>query len=154
MEQLHSVLSLTRQALSAPLGETILGLRESLTWATACLTRVDSCVGVSSGGELFLRFISLTSLEHQVSYLPGTQLCYSTPYFTLGPRLKRPAMAKGEVPKTVLASGHHWFRLIVLKLVLRHKTTKLLKTSKKNLLLLLCYKKKKEKLVNLTGSGA
>ncbi|TNM92120.1 hypothetical protein fugu_019132 [Takifugu bimaculatus] len=46
-------------------GETILGLRESLTWATACLTGVDSSVAVSSGGELFLRFISLTSLEHQ-----------------------------------------------------------------------------------------
>ncbi|XP_053728569.1 translation initiation factor eIF-2B subunit alpha isoform X1 [Synchiropus splendidus] len=47
-------------------GETILGLRESLTWATDQLTRVDSSVAVSSGGELFLRFISLTSLEHQV----------------------------------------------------------------------------------------
>uniref|UniRef100_A0A7N6AGS1 Translation initiation factor eIF2B subunit alpha n=1 Tax=Anabas testudineus TaxID=64144 RepID=A0A7N6AGS1_ANATE len=46
-------------------GETILGLRESLTWATDCLTGVDSSVAVSSGGELFLRFISLTSLEHQ-----------------------------------------------------------------------------------------
>uniref|UniRef100_A0A674PG35 Translation initiation factor eIF2B subunit alpha n=1 Tax=Takifugu rubripes TaxID=31033 RepID=A0A674PG35_TAKRU len=51
-------------------GETILGLRESLTWATACLTGVDSSVAVSSGGELFLRFISLTSLEHQVSGIP------------------------------------------------------------------------------------
>ncbi|XP_058473992.1 translation initiation factor eIF-2B subunit alpha isoform X2 [Solea solea] len=47
-------------------GETILGLRESLKWATACLTGVDSSVAVSSGGELFLRFITLTSLEHQV----------------------------------------------------------------------------------------
>uniref|UniRef100_A0A672I0P3 Translation initiation factor eIF2B subunit alpha n=1 Tax=Salarias fasciatus TaxID=181472 RepID=A0A672I0P3_SALFA len=46
-------------------GETILGLRESLTWATDCLTGEDSSVAVSSGGELFLRFISLTSLEHQ-----------------------------------------------------------------------------------------
>ncbi|XP_007570922.1 translation initiation factor eIF2B subunit alpha isoform X1 [Poecilia formosa] len=46
-------------------GETILGLRESLTWATACLMGEDSSVAVSSGGELFLRFISLTSLEHQ-----------------------------------------------------------------------------------------
>lgn len=46
-------------------GETIFGLRESLTWATDCLTRVDSSVAVSSAGELFLRFISLTSLEHQ-----------------------------------------------------------------------------------------
>lgn len=55
-----------------PSGETILGLRESLMWATDCLTRVDSSVAVSSGGELFLRFISLTSLEHEVSGLPGT----------------------------------------------------------------------------------
>ncbi|KAA8584282.1 hypothetical protein FQN60_008067, partial [Etheostoma spectabile] len=38
---------------------------ESLTWATDRLTGVDSSVAVSSGGELFLRFISLTSLEHQ-----------------------------------------------------------------------------------------
>lgn len=48
-------------------GETILGLRESLMAATDCLTGVDSSVAVSSAGELFLRFISLTSLEHQVS---------------------------------------------------------------------------------------
>uniref|UniRef100_A0A8C6L3V8 Translation initiation factor eIF2B subunit alpha n=1 Tax=Nothobranchius furzeri TaxID=105023 RepID=A0A8C6L3V8_NOTFU len=47
-------------------GETILGLRESLKQATGCLMGEDSSVAVSSGGELFLRFISLTSLEHQV----------------------------------------------------------------------------------------
>ncbi|CAL8326882.1 unnamed protein product [Boreogadus saida] len=46
-------------------GETLFGLRESLTSATDCLTGVDSSVAVSSAGELFLRFISLTSLEHQ-----------------------------------------------------------------------------------------
>lgn len=51
-----------------PSGETLLGLRESLTWATDRLTGVDSSVAVSSGGELFLRFISLTSLEHQVRW--------------------------------------------------------------------------------------
>uniref|UniRef100_A0A4W6DC76 Translation initiation factor eIF2B subunit alpha n=1 Tax=Lates calcarifer TaxID=8187 RepID=A0A4W6DC76_LATCA len=61
-------------------GETILGLRENLTWATDCLTGVDSSVAVSSGGELFLRFISLTSLEHQVRYLPGTQSYTWTDY--------------------------------------------------------------------------
>ncbi|KAM9841027.1 translation initiation factor eIF2B subunit alpha [Aulostomus maculatus] len=44
-------------------GETIQGLRESLKWATNRLTSVDSSVAVSSGGELFLRFISLTSKE-------------------------------------------------------------------------------------------
>lgn len=46
-------------------GETIQGLRESLKAATDCLMSVDSSVAVSSGGELFLRFISLTSLEHE-----------------------------------------------------------------------------------------
>ncbi|XP_077593940.1 translation initiation factor eIF2B subunit alpha [Stigmatopora nigra] len=46
-------------------GETLLGLRENLTWATKRLASVDSSVAVSSGGELFLRFISLTWLEHQ-----------------------------------------------------------------------------------------
>uniref|UniRef100_A0A8D3CR46 Translation initiation factor eIF2B subunit alpha n=1 Tax=Scophthalmus maximus TaxID=52904 RepID=A0A8D3CR46_SCOMX len=57
-------------------GETILGLRENLTWATDCLTGVDSSVAVSSGGELFLRFISLTSLEHQVCcLLPWEGVC-------------------------------------------------------------------------------
>ncbi|MBN3276294.1 EI2BA factor, partial [Polyodon spathula] len=45
-------------------GETILGLRENLTKAIDKLTSVDSSVAVSSGGELFLRFISLASLEH------------------------------------------------------------------------------------------
>ncbi|KAJ1093268.1 hypothetical protein NDU88_006373 [Pleurodeles waltl] len=44
-------------------GETIKGLRENLTEAIQTLTGVDSSVAVSSGGELFLRFISLTSLE-------------------------------------------------------------------------------------------
>ncbi|XP_069475789.1 translation initiation factor eIF2B subunit alpha isoform X3 [Ambystoma mexicanum] len=45
-------------------GETIKGLRENLTEAIETLTGVDSSVAVSSGGELFLRFISLTSLEY------------------------------------------------------------------------------------------
>ncbi|XP_035248190.1 translation initiation factor eIF-2B subunit alpha-like [Anguilla anguilla] len=45
-------------------GETIQGLRENLTQAIDRLTGVDSSVAVSSGGELFLRFVSLTSLEH------------------------------------------------------------------------------------------
>ncbi|MBN3296573.1 EI2BA factor, partial [Amia calva] len=44
--------------------ETIQGLRENLTQAIDRLISVDSSVAVSSGGELFLRFISLTSLEH------------------------------------------------------------------------------------------
>ncbi|NXJ94218.1 EI2BA factor, partial [Corythaixoides concolor] len=45
-------------------GETIQGLRTSLRTAIDTLSRVDSSVAVSSGGELFLRFISLTSLEY------------------------------------------------------------------------------------------
>ncbi|NWH72383.1 EI2BA factor, partial [Piaya cayana] len=45
-------------------GETIQGLRSSLLAAIDTLSRVDSSVAVSSAGELFLRFISLTSLEY------------------------------------------------------------------------------------------
>ncbi|XP_028843110.1 translation initiation factor eIF2B subunit alpha [Denticeps clupeoides] len=44
--------------------ETLLGLRENLTEAIRRLGEADSSVAVSSGGELFLRFITLTSLEH------------------------------------------------------------------------------------------
>ncbi|NXL90818.1 EI2BA factor, partial [Alectura lathami] len=50
--------------VSPPAGETIQGLRSSLRDAIETLSRVDSSVAVSSGGELFLRFISLTSLEY------------------------------------------------------------------------------------------
>ncbi|ERE76022.1 translation initiation factor eIF-2B subunit alpha-like protein [Cricetulus griseus] len=45
-------------------GETLQGLRANLTSAIETLCSVDSSVAVSSGGELFLRFISLTSLEY------------------------------------------------------------------------------------------
>ncbi|NXG58308.1 EI2BA factor, partial [Hemiprocne comata] len=45
-------------------GETIQGLRSSLLAAIDTLSGVDSSVAVRSGGELFLRFISLTSLEY------------------------------------------------------------------------------------------
>uniref|UniRef100_A0A8C3TDV7 Translation initiation factor eIF2B subunit alpha n=1 Tax=Chelydra serpentina TaxID=8475 RepID=A0A8C3TDV7_CHESE len=45
-------------------GETIQGLRVNLKNAIETLSGVDSSVAVSSGGELFLRFISLTSLEY------------------------------------------------------------------------------------------
>ncbi|XP_008687021.1 translation initiation factor eIF-2B subunit alpha [Ursus maritimus] len=45
-------------------GETIQGLRANLTRAIETLCEVDSSVAVSSGGKLFLRFISLTSLEY------------------------------------------------------------------------------------------
>ncbi|KFZ61688.1 Translation initiation factor eIF-2B subunit alpha, partial [Antrostomus carolinensis] len=58
-----SVRSLT-VPLRLPAGETIQGLRSSLLAAIDTLSRVDSSVAVSSGGELFLRFISLTSLEY------------------------------------------------------------------------------------------
>ena len=59
------------------LGETIQGLRANLTSAIETLCGVDSSVAVSSGGELFLRFISLTSLEYSVSpALPRSRLCF------------------------------------------------------------------------------
>ncbi|XP_060641515.2 translation initiation factor eIF2B subunit alpha [Anolis sagrei] len=45
-------------------GETIQGLRANLKRAIEVLSGVDSSVAISSGGELFLRFISLTSLEN------------------------------------------------------------------------------------------
>ncbi|XP_072000422.1 translation initiation factor eIF2B subunit alpha isoform X3 [Engystomops pustulosus] len=46
-------------------GETIQGLIGSLKDAIETMSKVDSSVAVSSGGELFLRFITLTSeLEH------------------------------------------------------------------------------------------
>uniref|UniRef100_A0A6B2F5T9 Translation initiation factor eIF2B subunit alpha n=1 Tax=Bothriechis nigroviridis TaxID=88079 RepID=A0A6B2F5T9_BOTNI len=45
-------------------GETIQGLRANLKQAIETLSSVDSSVAISSGGELFLRFISLTSLEN------------------------------------------------------------------------------------------
>ncbi|XP_059850524.1 translation initiation factor eIF-2B subunit alpha isoform X2 [Hypanus sabinus] len=54
-------------------GETIQGLRENLKEAIKILCSVDSSVAVSSGGELFLRFISLTSLEH-----PDYSICKKT----------------------------------------------------------------------------
>lgn len=57
--------------LLCSVGETIVGLRENLTKAIGRLEEADSSVAVSSGGELFLRFISLTSLEHQVSQMCG-----------------------------------------------------------------------------------
>ncbi|RLV96863.1 hypothetical protein DV515_00012332 [Chloebia gouldiae] len=57
--------ALTTRVRLSP-GETIQGLRNSLRDAIDTLSRVDSSVAVSSGGELFLRFISLTSLEYSV----------------------------------------------------------------------------------------
>ncbi|EPQ20303.1 Translation initiation factor eIF-2B subunit alpha [Myotis brandtii] len=45
-------------------GETIQGLRANLTRAIETLCGVDSSVAVSLGRELFLRFISLASLEY------------------------------------------------------------------------------------------
>ncbi|MEE6504148.1 hypothetical protein FKM82_005077, partial [Ascaphus truei] len=46
-------------------GETLQGLIGSLKDASKTLSKVDSSVAVSSGGELFVRFITLTSeLEH------------------------------------------------------------------------------------------
>lgn len=78
-------------------GETIQGLRANLTRAIETLCGVDSSVAVSSGGELFLRFISLASLEYSVgpaapvpsrcslwlqtfSALPGSPLALILPF--------------------------------------------------------------------------
>ena len=62
--------------LCLPAGETIQGLRSSLLAAIDTLSGVDSSVAVSSGGELFLRFISLTSLEYSVrAAAPCTAWC-------------------------------------------------------------------------------
>lgn len=68
-------------------GETIQGLRANLTNAIETLCGVDSSVAVSSGGELFLRFISLTSLEYSVSpALPQEPcLCADTVSFLAAP---------------------------------------------------------------------
>uniref|UniRef100_A0A8C7D7W5 Translation initiation factor eIF2B subunit alpha n=1 Tax=Oncorhynchus kisutch TaxID=8019 RepID=A0A8C7D7W5_ONCKI len=43
--------------------KTILGLRENLTQTIGCLEEADSSVAVSSGGELFLRFIKMFYLS-------------------------------------------------------------------------------------------
>ena len=51
-------------AIRSDTGETIQGLRANLTSAIETLCGMDSSMAVSSGGELFLRFISLTSLEY------------------------------------------------------------------------------------------
>ncbi|KAK2102864.1 Translation initiation factor [Saguinus oedipus] len=58
-------------------GETIQGLRANLTSAIETLCGVDSSVAVSSGGELFLRFISLTSLEYS-NFFSGEYHCQET----------------------------------------------------------------------------
>uniref|UniRef100_A0A8D0H9R3 Translation initiation factor eIF2B subunit alpha n=1 Tax=Sphenodon punctatus TaxID=8508 RepID=A0A8D0H9R3_SPHPU len=50
--------------LKSDKGETIQGLRANLKNAIETLSGVNSSVAVNSGGELFLRFISLTSLEN------------------------------------------------------------------------------------------
>lgn len=65
-------------------GETLQGLRANLTHAIEILCGVDSSVAVSSGGELFLRFISLTSLEYSVSpALPQESLLLCLPTETV-----------------------------------------------------------------------
>ena len=46
---------------------TLVGLREEITEAIKILTSSTSSISVASGSELFLRFITLTSLDHPVS---------------------------------------------------------------------------------------
>ncbi|KAK2845760.1 hypothetical protein Q7C36_010614 [Tachysurus vachellii] len=74
--------------------ETILGLRENLTKAIGRLQEADSSVAVSSGGELFLRFISLTSLEH-----PDLSQCKNVMVDRGELFLKKISLSRGKVAK-------------------------------------------------------
>ncbi|KAF7687589.1 translation initiation factor eIF-2B subunit alpha [Silurus meridionalis] len=74
--------------------ETIVGLRENLTKAIGRLKEADSSVAVSSGGELFLRFISLTSLEH-----PDLSQCKNVMVDRGELFLKKISLSRGKVAK-------------------------------------------------------
>ncbi|XDV19707.1 hypothetical protein PO909_025129 [Leuciscus waleckii] len=74
--------------------ETILGLRENMTQAIHRLQETDSSVAVSSGGELFLRFISLTSLEH-----PDLSQCKNVMIERGELFLKKISLSRGKVGK-------------------------------------------------------
>ncbi|XP_009300311.1 translation initiation factor eIF2B subunit alpha isoform X1 [Danio rerio] len=74
--------------------ETILGLRENMTQAIHRLQEADSSVAVSSGGELFLRFISLTSLEH-----PDLSQCKNVMIERGELFLKKISLSRGKVGK-------------------------------------------------------
>uniref|UniRef100_A0A8C1E1Q9 Translation initiation factor eIF2B subunit alpha n=1 Tax=Cyprinus carpio carpio TaxID=630221 RepID=A0A8C1E1Q9_CYPCA len=74
--------------------ETILGLRENQTKAIQRLEETDSSVAVSSGGELFLRFISLTSLEH-----PDLSQCKNVMIERGELFLKKISLSRGKVGK-------------------------------------------------------
>ncbi|XP_073696962.1 translation initiation factor eIF2B subunit alpha [Garra rufa] len=74
--------------------ETILGLRENMTKAIHRLEETDSSVAVSSGGELFLRFISLTSLEH-----PDLSQCRNVMIERGKLFLKKISLSRGKVGK-------------------------------------------------------
>uniref|UniRef100_A0A8C1N8Z6 Translation initiation factor eIF2B subunit alpha n=2 Tax=Cyprinus carpio TaxID=7962 RepID=A0A8C1N8Z6_CYPCA len=74
--------------------ETILGLRENMTQAIRRLEETDSSVAVSSGGELFLRFISLTSLEH-----PDLSQCKNVMIERGELFLKKISLSRGKVGK-------------------------------------------------------
>ncbi|NP_001002060.1 translation initiation factor eIF2B subunit alpha [Danio rerio] len=74
--------------------ETILGLRENMTQAIHRLQEADPSVAVSSGGELFLRFISLTSLEH-----PDLSQCKNVMIERGELFLKKISLSRGKVGK-------------------------------------------------------
>ncbi|XP_051545922.1 translation initiation factor eIF-2B subunit alpha isoform X2 [Myxocyprinus asiaticus] len=74
--------------------ETIVGLRENMTQAIHRLQETDSSVAVSSGGELFLRFISLTSLEH-----PDLSQCKNVMIERGELFLKKISLSRGKVAK-------------------------------------------------------
>ncbi|KAM9292292.1 translation initiation factor eIF2B subunit alpha-like, partial [Gastrophryne carolinensis] len=76
-------------------GETIQGLIGSLKNAIETLSTEDSSVAVSSGGELFLRFITLTSeLEHSNYALCKQRMCERGELF-----LKRISLSRDKITK-------------------------------------------------------
>ncbi|XP_068100767.1 translation initiation factor eIF2B subunit alpha [Hyperolius riggenbachi] len=76
-------------------GETIQGLIGSLKNATETLSKVDSSVAVCSGGELFLRFITLTSeLEHSDYDKCKQRMCERGELF-----LKRISLSRDKITK-------------------------------------------------------
>ncbi|TRY66263.1 hypothetical protein DNTS_026221 [Danionella cerebrum] len=82
------------QFLKRDQSETLLGLRENMNRAIHRLQEADSSVAVSSGGELFLRFISLTSLEH-----PDLSQCKKVMIERGELFLKKISLSRGKVGK-------------------------------------------------------
>ena len=66
----HNIFNKSDHFIDFHLAETLSELREKLKSAIDKLTNIEySVASVASGCELFLRFITLTSLDHPVSQL-------------------------------------------------------------------------------------